>query len=102
MPTIEPGTGRVIPDRVLPSRQEFMDRFPVAVLDMIFEHQVRDTPLGAQIRKALMRYQVVSEIDPTDDRTKGPVHAMIDAAIGLGVLPAEERESAIAQILAPP
>ena len=102
MPTIEPGTGRVIPDRVLPSRQEFMDRFPPAVLDMIFTHQVRDTPLGAAIRGALMRYQVVDEVDPEDDRTKGPVHAMIEAAVALGVLPAEDRDAAVAQILAPP
>lgn len=102
MPNIEPGTGRVIPDRVFPSRQEFMDRFPGPILDMIFEHQVRDTPLGAQIRKALMRYQVVTEIDTEDDRTKNPVHDMVDAAIQLGVWSVEDRDTALAQILAPP
>lgn len=89
-----------VAEPVLPSRQEFMDRFPPAIRSMIFTHQVRDTTLGAAIREALMRYQIVSGVDPTDPRTIAPVEQLVDAAIMLGEWSAEDREAAIAQILA--
>lgn len=95
------GSGAPIVPPVLPSHQEFMDRFPEPILDMIFTHQVRDTPLGAGIRKALLRFQVAEVVDPTDPRTVGSTEAMVDAAIALGDWPAEDRAAALAQILSP-
>jgi hypothetical protein len=99
MATVEPGTGRIIPDL---SQQDFMDRFPAPILDMIFEHQVRDTAAGREIRKALMRFQVVKDVDVLDPRTIGPTEQMVDLAIALEYWPAEDRASVLAQILAAP
>lgn len=101
MPRFEEGTGRLIPDPATLSPQDFMDRFPAAIIDMITTHQVRDTPVGAAIRKALLRFSIVREVDPMDLRTISDTEDMVDLAIALEVIASADRHATLEGILAP-
>jgi hypothetical protein len=101
MPRFEEGTGRLLPDTPTLSRQDFMDRFPPAILGAVMAQQVKDTETGASVRAALLRYMVVSDVDVTDPRTIAGAEGMVDLAIALSAWPAEDRQSALDTILAP-
>lgn len=87
------------PEAVSWSPQEFMDRFPSAILTMIHTHSVRDSAVGAAIRQALLRYQVVPIIYRDDPRTLAAVTDIVGLAVALSIVAANDAEATIAEIL---
>lgn len=100
--TILLGGAMVQVSRVEESQQEFMDRFPAEVRSMIHTHSIKDTPVGAAIREALLRFQVAKHVERTDPRTISSTTQLITLAVSLGVVAPENAQAMITTILEGP
>lgn len=83
------------------SPQEFMDRFPGAVLRFLTAMQITEGPQGDAVRAELLRFTVVKSVDPTDERTVAGTEGMLLLAAWANVIASEEVAGIAATILAP-
>jgi hypothetical protein len=83
------------------SPQEFMDRFPAAVLRFLTAMQITEGPAGDAVRAELLRFTVVKSVDPTDARTVAGTEGMLLLAAWANVITSDEVAGIAGAILSP-
>lgn len=90
-----------LPNTALLSQLQFFDRFPQAVEDMVYSLSIKDTALGANMRKLLARTAGARGIDPADARVVAGVTAVFNVAVSLNVIADADKQAGIDAVLAP-